>query len=322
MINNKRTIGHLGSLRGYSSSLTLIPEENVGIFIASNCFSGIHDKFIDRFFARYFPKQSNSQAPYLVSLSSQELQKYTGTYRDMEYPRSTIAKITGVAKQIQVTSQDDGTLLVLTPPLFFFGKTTNTKLIPTSEPRLFRRQNDDAYVFFVADESGKITHLSNPLYPKIGTFQRVPWYENIKLHLVLLAFCSLWFIVAAGTGLIQAVRLISGNKSRYIPKLNLTRILAEAIAILNLIFLVGLPLYLWLLGGWKLVYGVPPVVVGLFSLPLITTLLSLILVVLILIVWSKNYWTWQERSHYSLITLAAIAVIPLLAYWNLLGWQF
>ena len=322
LINDIRTIGHLGSLRGYSSSLTLIPQENVGIFIASNCFSGIHDKFIDRFFARYFPEQSNSQTPYLISLSSQELKKYTGTYRDMEYPRSTIAKITGVAKQIQVTSQSDGTLLVQTPPLFFFGKTNNTKLIPTSEPRLFRRQKDDAYVFFIANESGKITHVSNPLYAKIGTFQRVPWYENIKLHLALLAFCSLWFILATVTGLNRAFQLISGNKSRYNPKLNITCILATSIAILNLIFLVGLPLYLWLWGGWKLVYGVPPVVVGLFSLPIITTLLSLILVVLILIVWSKNYWTWQERSHYSLITLAAIAFIPLLAYWNLLGWQF
>jgi CubicO group peptidase (beta-lactamase class C family) len=44
--NNIRMIGHLGSLRGYSSSLTLMPDQNIGIFIASNSFSGIHGKLL------------------------------------------------------------------------------------------------------------------------------------------------------------------------------------------------------------------------------------------------------------------------------------
>ncbi|MEY4519057.1 MAG: hypothetical protein RLZZ499_1656 [Cyanobacteriota bacterium] len=114
LINNKRAIGHLGSLRGYSSLLTLIPEENIGIFIVTNSFNGIHDKFISQFFDRYFPAtQPQIDA---AKLSSQQLTKYTGTFRDMEYPRSTLAKITGVAKEIQVTTQPEGTLLIQTPP--------------------------------------------------------------------------------------------------------------------------------------------------------------------------------------------------------------
>ena len=81
-------------------------------------------------------------------------------------------------------------------------------------------------------------------------------------------------------------------------------------------------MYLWRWGACKLVYGVPMIAVGLLSLPILASILALILLVLILIVWRKNYWSWQGRSHYSLITLVAIAFIPLLAYWNLLGWQF
>lgn len=38
-VNNIRTWGHLGNLRGYSASLTLIPEKNIGIFIANNSFT-------------------------------------------------------------------------------------------------------------------------------------------------------------------------------------------------------------------------------------------------------------------------------------------
>jgi CubicO group peptidase (beta-lactamase class C family) len=84
LINNKRAIGHLGSLRGYSSLLTLIPEENIGIFIVTNSFNGIHDKFISRFFDRYFP--ATQPKINAAKLSSQQLTKYTGTFRDMEYP--------------------------------------------------------------------------------------------------------------------------------------------------------------------------------------------------------------------------------------------
>ncbi|MGB7440745.1 MAG: hypothetical protein WA919_06725, partial [Coleofasciculaceae cyanobacterium] len=41
-------LGHLGSLRGYSSSLTLMPDQDIGIFIASNSFSGIHSKLLSQ----------------------------------------------------------------------------------------------------------------------------------------------------------------------------------------------------------------------------------------------------------------------------------
>ncbi|MGB7444834.1 MAG: serine hydrolase domain-containing protein, partial [Coleofasciculaceae cyanobacterium] len=46
--NNLRMLGHLGSLRGYSSSLTLMPDQDIGIFIASNSFSGIHSKLLSQ----------------------------------------------------------------------------------------------------------------------------------------------------------------------------------------------------------------------------------------------------------------------------------
>jgi len=36
----------------------------------------------------------------------------------------------------------------------------------------------------------------------------------------------------------------------------------------------------------------------------------------------NKYWSLKRRLHYSLITLAALAFIPFLAYWNLLGFQF
>ena len=279
LVNNKRAIGHLGSLRGYSSFLNLIPEENIGIFIATNSFSNVHGEFIDRFFNRYFPEQSKPNVA-TSNVSPQQLQKYAGTYRDMEYPRSTIAKITGIAKEINVTTQPNGTLLIQTPPLLFRSNVENIELTPTEESNLFYRSLDNAYVFFVEDERG-IQNVSNPLYPKIGTYQRVPWYETIKVHLGLLAFSAIFFLTATIAGIIRPIIGLLRRKIIHTPKLTWVRTVAGLIGMLNLIFLIGLPLYLWWWGAWKLVYGVPPVAVGLFGLPVLTSILSLILLIMI-----------------------------------------
>lgn len=319
LINNKSAIGHLGSLRGYSSSLNLIPEENIGIFIATNSFSNLHGEFLAMFFDRYFPAKLN---PNLVSQTPAELSRYTGTYRDMEYPRSTIAKITGIAKEIEVATSADGKLVVQTPPLVFRSQVKNIELTPTAETGLFYRDRDNAYVYFVADESGKITHVSNPLYPKIGTYQKVPWYETFWVHTGILVFCLLFFLTATITGVVRPLIRLLKRKKIATPKLAWVRTLAGAIALLNLIFIIGLPLYLWRWGAWKLVYGVPPVATTLFSLPVLTFVLSFILLVMMLIVWRKQYWSWQGRLHYSLVTVSGIAFGALLAYWNLFGWQY
>ena len=312
LINNRRAIGHLGSLRGYSSSLTLIPEENIGIFIATNSFDNIHGQFIARFFDRYFPQPSStpSDKPQHSSLA-----RYTGTYRDMEYPRATAAKLIGVFQHIKIIEQPDGTLLAQTPNLLFRG-VDSTKLIPTKEPRLFRRQSDNANVFFVEDARGKITHLSNPLYPKIGTYERVPWYETIGIHLGLLAFSVILFLSA----IIQSLLRIRG-KTLDPSKLTSARVLASLIGLFNLTFLIGLPLYLWQWGAWKLVYGVPAIAVGFFCLPVIAAVLSLILLALIISVWRKNE-SWRARAPFSLAIIGESLFIPLLIYWNLFGWQF
>ncbi|KYC43671.1 hypothetical protein WA1_00425 [Scytonema hofmannii PCC 7110] len=94
--------------------------------------------------------------------------------------------------------------------------------------------------------------------------------------------------------------------------------------------MIGLPLSLWLIGLWKLVYGVPVIVIGLLCLPLITAVLTIKLTLLTLSVWinKKRFLNKQSSPkisslmHYYLINLAALIFVPFLAYWNLLGFQF
>jgi hypothetical protein len=69
-------------------------------------------------------------------------------------------------------------------------------------------------------------------------------------------------------------------------------------------------------------YGVPPGVVALLCLPLITSALAVTLPVFAALAWRDPSFSIPARLHYALLTLGALAFIPFLLYWNLLGFHF
>jgi hypothetical protein len=118
------------------------------------------------------------------------------------------------------------------------------------------------------------------------------------------------------------LRRLRGKRFRVKQQPSRAWIFAGLVGILNLVFLIGLPLSLWLYGVWKLVYGVPAFAIAFLCLPLLTTILTIVLLVFALRAWKRGDWSLMTRSHYSLIALAALIFVPFLNYWNLLGFQF
>ncbi len=318
-VNNIRTWGHLGSLRGYSASLTLMPEQNIGIFIANNSFTGLSSPFLNQFFDKYFPVTKPPAYPK-IPLSQQQLERFTGNYRDVEYPRNTFAKVTAPFKDINIKQGDKGDLIIDAPKLFFVSKIPDKELIPIDK-LLFRRPSDNAFTAF-GDKNGKIFAF-NPLFPKIGAYEKIAWYETIWVQLGIAAFCTIVFLSAFITyPIIPIIRGLQGKSGKFERHFYGAWIIAGLVGTLNLVFLIGLPLSLWLIGFWKLAYGVPTIVIALLALPLISTFLTLALFIFSIVVWKYKYWSIFGRLHYSLITLAALMFVPFLAYWNLLGFQF
>lgn len=320
--NNIRMTGHLGSLRGYSSSLTLLSDRNIGIFIATNSFSGINGKLLTQFFDRYFPAPQKPAAKKPLALSPEQLERFTGTYRDLEYPRDTFAKLTAPFEHINIKRGNEGTLLVSTPSLFFVGNAPKIQLSPV-EPLLFQRVNDDAFTAFEQDESGWIRFAFNPLWAKIGAYEHIRWYETSWVQLGILGFCVIVFLSAIVIyPIVPLIRRLRGRRFQGKGQLHWAWILAGLIGSLNLAFLLGFPLSIWLYGFWRLVYGVPTVAIAFLCIPLLTTGLTLGLFIFTVLAWKNSYWSFKKRSHYSLITFAASIFIPFLTYWNLLGFQF
>ena len=98
--------------------------------------------------------------------------------------------------------------------------------------------------------------------------------------------------------------------------------MAGTVSLLYLIFLVGMPLSILWIGGWKLAYGVPVIVIGFLGVLLVAVVLSVGLPVYAVRLWFSPKESRQGRSLFSLVALAAIVMIPILSYWNLVGFQF
>lgn len=312
--NGLRMLGHAGTMPGYSSSLTLIPERNIGIFTAFNNRGAIASTVLTRFFDRYFPGSTSPSSESAIQL---DLRPFTGTYRDLEYPRDTLAKLTAPFGHIHVKTQGKNQLRVETPGLYFPTSITRKTLVPI-DALLFRRVDEDGYSAFAENSGGKITYFFNPVNEKIGAFQKVPWYETTVFLLWYGGICAAILLSAC---LIHPInRYIMRSPKHAIPP-KFTRYAHLNVALtggLYLLPLVASALFLLVIGVWKLAYGVPIFVTVLLHVLPIAAILSLGLLLWSTLAWKNHYWSWQSRLYYSLVTVAALLFIPFLSYWNLL----
>jgi hypothetical protein len=61
------------------------------------------------------------------------------------------------------------------------------------------------------------------------------------------------------------------------------------------------------------------IVLGLGVLSAALTVGALVYAVL---AWKNSYWGIAARAYYTLVTVAAVAFVWFLNYWNMLGWRF
>lgn len=112
--NNLRFIEHGGSMDdGYSALMTLVPEKNLGIFVACNTENGgfgIGEAVKTAFFNRYFPAQTKPEVPSTKNPAPDALKKFAGKYRGIIYCHSCAPNTSYVPETDEVKITDDGML--------------------------------------------------------------------------------------------------------------------------------------------------------------------------------------------------------------------
>ncbi|MCP4164742.1 MAG: beta-lactamase family protein [Chloroflexi bacterium] len=321
--NGQRAIAHGGDITGFSSLLFLLPDENTGFFVSFNTslnpLAGGGDprnELVSQFLDHYYPAIEEPASP-ASAMTASDLQRLTGNYRWNRYSRTTLEK--GLPPmpllQFHITANGDGTLMA-TPPLGM-GEATRWAAI---EPLLFQSVDGEGYMAFREDENGRITHQFLSFMGMSIAAEKVAWYETDSFQTSLLGFFTLIFLSALAWPVAALFRRLRKRPVQFTRRERQARALAAAVAVLDLLFLIGLVVRLG--QAFTGVFNATPAYfVALLVIPLLTAVLTIGLLVFTVLAWKDRYWSTLGRVHYSLITVAALAFTWFMDYWNLLGWK-
>jgi CubicO group peptidase (beta-lactamase class C family) len=123
--NGRRILEHGGDIGGFSSLLVLLPDEDVGFFVASHLEGSdlrfqVREKILDG----YFPDTRSVRVPVPKADAAASLRRFAGTYRASAFCHSCPDGGPNV-QDFQVVANDDGTITlwdqrwVQVEPLYF-----------------------------------------------------------------------------------------------------------------------------------------------------------------------------------------------------------
>jgi CubicO group peptidase (beta-lactamase class C family) len=319
--NNQRLVGHIGGLAGCGSLLFLLPEHNLGIFLAYNSRGEMGKPdvipiFGSRFLDHYYPSDEEFSRLQPLAIPDGDTMRFAGNYLANRYSRNTLLKLEAFFAQYRVEPAGNGRVTVYYP-LNFKAPSEWVQI----EPLLFQRADGDGFVAFTEDEHGRITHMFVDAIP-IQYTTKLRWYQENNFHLAVVGGCALLFLSACiiwpVAGLLSRIRrsFQPGTERRRVP-----RVLAGSASALNVAFLAGFGMTMPKAMG-TLYSGVPPMLIALLCIPLAAAALTAASVVCMISVWKNRSWSVFGRLHYTLVVIAAVVFIFFLNHWNLLGFRF
>ncbi|MBN1311349.1 MAG: beta-lactamase family protein [Anaerolineae bacterium] len=313
--DNPRIVGHEGDTMYFHSLLGLISEHNVGLFVSYNSGgeSGMRAMFarrdvLDAFLARYYPvEETPVPAPPTDFLA--RAGRFAGAYGSSRSNYTSAEKVIGLFQPLSVSPLPDGTLLASYGPI-------QMQLVEV-EPLKFQNIEDGSWVVFSEDENGQITAVMVDWDPT-EKFIKLPWYASPSVHMPVLILCLMLFLV----GVIGwSIRLVeergqakaSGEPRPLLPRL--ARWVGIVTGALNVIFAVAITGLFMSVSANPV--GIPPAMIAVMVIPVVTALLTLGMVVCSVLAWKDRYWRFGGRLFYTLTTLAGVLFIVLVNYWHL-----
>ena len=317
--DGQHVVGHGGDTTYFHNELALLPDHNVGLFVSTNSDGGTLARFhlVQAFLQRYFPERKQPQ-PAPAPEFLQRAEKYTGVYYPARMNVTGIEKILSLLQPVQVQTTAGGLLsvagLIGSTPTYWVEHSPHlfepfSENLPHNVTLLFQPDDQDAtqiqYLFF--EQSA---YIKQPPYAS-------PTLHFTLLGVSLLAFLSI--IVALPAGALThrryqraAPQLIAPQP----PPAHAARWLAWALALVNLVFLVGFVLIVGDLNN--VVFGLPPILQALLLLPSVSAVLWLSTASFTVLAWLKRYWTLWGRIVYTLFAVIALAYLMFLWFWNFL----
>ena len=200
--NGQRTIGHSGTAEPMHTLLLLLPDQNLGVFVAYNSLDAgdlinQHFGFQRAFFDHYYP------APPVEPIQppadfAKRAGRFVGAYRYTQNAQTTLEKYFALlSPTVYVKDPGDGTLLISSP----YGDWHAIE----EEPLYFRQTDGPFHFLFREDSQGRIATLFTDYTPMFA-FERTQWYESPGFNMPLLLISLLIFLSVLLVALVRAIR--------------------------------------------------------------------------------------------------------------------
>jgi hypothetical protein len=297
---------------GFHTALALLPEHDLGLFVAYNGPDGTRARlellyaFLDRYYPAPTPPPPEAPAGF-----EDRAGRFAGEYVPTTGVRTEPLKLVQLLNRMSVGTTGEGTLHLAGPG------------IPSSqwverEPLVYRNLSDPdsvQTVVFAENDRGQVDKLFLDNDPTLA-FVRAPWHASSTLHFALLGGAlALYLSALAGWPIAY---LANRRRAQARPgRARWARWVAWAMSALGLLLVVGLVL---LLGNvLQLTLGLPPAAPVILSLPLLIAPLSLLTALFAVLAWRHRDWTVGARIHYSALALFSLGFVWWTYYWNLLS---
>jgi len=303
--------GHGGSTSHFRSSMTLVPEHDLGIFVTTNTTNGgaFRGAFPRLFMERFFAVNEEHPTPPADFTTRGKI--YAGTYMTDRHTYEGLEKLEMLFYGTTEISVDaDGYLITSSG-----GETTAWVEVG---PHLFREADGYRHIAFQADDDGDIIRF----LPDGGTAAASPvhyletarWF---KLILALAAFTSTGCVMGA---YLRRNRPIHESLNESVSS-RLCAFMGLAWVVFFILFAVGMTKLDAL--GYKAMYAFPgPWLVAALAAALFGAFMMVINLPGLMIIWRDHSWPFWRRLRHSIAVLVSLALVLTLYHWNMLGFNY
>jgi Beta-lactamase class C and other penicillin binding proteins len=309
----RRALVHGGMLPGFTAVLVMIPETQIGLCIAANRFdliNALENDLLIKIVERFAPPPQRSLPPQPVSAlaSAPPAPGLNGLYRCDQYSRFSIDKIfvlAGLANEIHVEAQDDGSLLF---------QPHGTRWLPI-EPLVYQRENSDERVRFQIDDDGRGTRILGSV--QFMSYHRVGFWDDYERHIPIAAALVLLACVGGVLAGWRTALWFGFRGANCSVAVHSQRALALFVPASVLCLFAGLAWVLRDLDFMSAAFGEPRAFALLRLVPLATTGAALALLFTALSCVRHDALHRTEAAIYAFSAVAALSLLPLFVHWQL-----
>src|SRR5215208_540175 len=288
--NGQRAIGHSGGSDPIFTQQLLLPDQNLGVFVAYNSQGGKdlinqHLGFQRAFFDHYYP------APAVESIKppadfAERAGRFVGAYQitggEVGTSESTIEKVGGLFGMgtVQISDGGNGTLLFKNP-------WAEWRFVEVA-PLYFRQVDGPFHILFQEDDQGRITHLFTDYTPMFA-FEKLNWYETPAFNMALALICVLMFLSMIPVILIRYIRdrRLSSDRKPAPRGARVAYWIIGGISILDLLFVIGTVLWF----NPVPVFGVSTIYKIVLGVGVLGAVLTVGALIYSALAWKKSYWS-------------------------------